>query len=122
LPLGDKFDLAQAFVDQARAFLTLGKVDRVVHSLDQALQREQEFPHVKTGAWSEFAMLIATERLRARFEDAIRVLQANQGILMFPVDQFQWHAAYALIMKELDDGEAAKAHARQALKDRATAP
>jgi hypothetical protein len=44
LALGDHFDIAQAFLDQAEAHLTLGAQEEALRSLENALQREREFP------------------------------------------------------------------------------
>jgi hypothetical protein len=42
--LGNHFDIAQAFLDQAEAHLTLGAQEEALRSLENALQREREFP------------------------------------------------------------------------------
>lgn len=95
---GDHFDKAQAFLDQAEAYCTLGDLDKAVQSLRNALQREREFPNVRTQAWSRYALLVAENRLTPLYDDALRVLRENPlRSDSFPVDGFRWNAACALI-------------------------
>ncbi len=95
---GNHFDLAQAFVDQAEAYLTLGDLDNAVASLKKALQREREFPNVLTQAWSRYALLVAEKRLAHHYDDALNVLRERPlSSSSFPVDGFRWNAACALI-------------------------
>src|SRR5215469_702284 len=61
--LGINFDMASAFLHQAEAYLTLGDQEEALRSLEKALQREREFPSVKTQAWSRFALLVAERKL-----------------------------------------------------------
>src|SRR5262252_2009580 len=44
--LGDDFDHAQAYVDRAEAYLTLGRVEDAFASYEAALKREEEFPNL----------------------------------------------------------------------------
>lgn len=96
--LGDHFDKAQACLDQAEAYLTLGAQEEALQSLRNALQREREFPSVKTQAWSRYALFVAQERLDHLYDDALQVLRENtRQSHSFPVDGFRWNAACALI-------------------------
>lgn len=114
--LGNDLDLAQAFVHQATAYIALGRTQDAIRSFHRAFAREREFPNVKTTAWSEFALLVATENLERHFEEALQVLEDHQSQVVFPVDVFMWHAANALIMAALGERELAQQHASRALE------
>jgi tetratricopeptide (TPR) repeat protein len=87
--LGVHFDWAQAFVDAATAHLSLGQTDEAIRSLRSALEREHQFPNVITTAWSEFALLVATQNLEPHFGEALKVLAEHGTRFAFPVEEFQ---------------------------------
>jgi tetratricopeptide (TPR) repeat protein len=96
--LGNHFDMASAFLHQAEAHLTLGEQEEAVRSLEKALQRERDFPNVKTEAWSRFALLVGVKKLDHLYDRALQVLWENPlRSHSFPVDVFRWHASFALI-------------------------
>lgn len=96
--LGDHFDKAQAFLEQAKAHLALGRQEEALQSLNNALQREREFPNLKTQAWSCYTLLVAERRLDHLYDNALQVLRENPvKAVSFPVDGFLWNATFALI-------------------------
>ncbi|HXH50896.1 MAG TPA: hypothetical protein VNM47_16245 [Terriglobia bacterium] len=113
--LGEDIHLAQAFVEQAKAYVSLGRIEDAICFLEKALRREDQFPQVKTQAWSEFALLVATKNLTSYFPAALQVLSEHRLQLFFPVEKFMWHAANALIAAAQGDLDVAKGHAVKAL-------
>jgi tetratricopeptide (TPR) repeat protein len=114
--LGECLDRALAFFDQAESHLSLGATRDAIQSLQKALQRERQVPNVGTNAWSRYALLIATERLRDLYEDALKVLHERVERTTIPVEGFYWHAAYALINQDQGHVMVAKEHAAKALE------
>jgi tetratricopeptide (TPR) repeat protein len=114
--LPDDFEHAQAFVDQARAYQTLGQIEQAVKSYEAALAREAEFPNYLTNAYLQLPALIATEGLSERYDQALTILKQHQPRLTFPVDHFLWHASFALILSATGAYESAKGHAKLALE------
>lgn len=115
--LDDKFDWAQGYCDQAKAFLSLGRVDEAVVAYEKALDREMAFPNLQTQAYLDLPFLIVTRGLHERFDQAERILRDRQSRLTFPVERFTWHSALALIAKRRGDGAMASEHATLALKE-----
>lgn len=115
--LGDHFDWAQAFLDQSDAYRSLGQLRDAIHSLQKALEREREFPNLRTQAWSQYVVLVATERYDQLYDDALRVLEEHKpDATSFPIDDFLWNAAYALITEAQGQHRTAKQYAIKALE------
>jgi tetratricopeptide (TPR) repeat protein len=90
--------MAEAFLERARAHLAAGRQEEALQSLDNALQREREFPNVKTQAWSCYTLLVAQQKLDHLYDSALKVLRENPiKAVSFPVDGFLWNATFALI-------------------------
>jgi tetratricopeptide (TPR) repeat protein len=114
--LGDDFDHAQAYVDQATAYRSLGQPADAVNSYEQALRREAEFPKLQTQAYLELPFFIATTPIPEKFDQARSLLDEFRARLMFPVDVFRWNAAYALILAARSQESEASAYAQAALE------
>jgi tetratricopeptide (TPR) repeat protein len=115
--IGEKVLWAQAYCDQARAFLALGRLDDAITSYEKALEREAEFPNVITQAYIELPFLIAIRHLGERFDRAAQILQDNESRPTFTVERFKWHAAAALIANRRGDNVSASEHASRALAE-----
>jgi hypothetical protein len=112
---GEHFDMAQAHVDRATAYLCLGQWASAVLAYEAALAREASHPHSQTQACLELPFLIAKERLSQHYDRAIALLEIHKKRLTFPVDRFRWNCAVALIRSEQGDRHAAQQSARVAL-------
>ena len=95
--LGNKFDYAQAYVDQATAYLAMGELEKAIDAYEAALTREAEFPNAQTQAKIELPFLIALHEIERLYDRALDLLEMAKLELVFPVDHFRWHAANAFI-------------------------
>lgn len=100
----------------ARAKLLLGDTGGALRAFKDVLSLERACPGFKTNAFVEYPLLVATERVRGEFAEAVSVLNERAADCAFPVHRFMWHAAYALILMETAATDEAKTHAREALK------
>ena len=118
----DRFDEAQAFVDRATALTALGRLDDAVAAYEDALRSESKTPNLRTQAGIELPYLVATGSLAKYYDRALRVLKKNLSRIAFPVEEFKWNAAQALIAaaqkREAEAYEFAKCAFDAASKDR----
>ncbi|MBY0423476.1 MAG: hypothetical protein K2Q06_14310 [Parvularculaceae bacterium] len=101
--LGNKFDNARAYDDQATAYLALGNIEAAITAYEASLARQAEFPQLRTQSYLWLPLLIVTRSLKARFDQAMSILEANRDQAMFPVDRFHWNALRAIILTESGD-------------------
>lgn len=113
--LDDDFDHAQAYCDMASAFLAQGEAQKAVRSYAKALEREAEFPKLKTDAYILYPLTIVENKMSNLYQSANEILNAHKDRLMFPIDHFRWHAAKAIINADSGDKELASSHAASAL-------
>ena len=113
--IGDNFDAAQAHVDRATAFLSLGQMEDALTSYESALSVEAKRPNYQTQASLDLPFVIACQGIVARYEQALDLLDRHQSRLSFPVEYFRWHTARALITSAVGVTAEAKAQARLAL-------
>jgi tetratricopeptide (TPR) repeat protein len=114
--LNDHSEDASAYTVQATAFLTQGRVEDAVESYRATLSREAEFPNLVTQAYLDLPYLIATLRIRDKYDEAVSLLDRHKSRLMFPVDHFRWHAATSLIAAARGNLRTAKDHAKYAIE------
>ena len=112
----DLFDAAQAHVDRARAFVALGDLDAAMSSYEDALQREREFPRLRTTAYTDYACLVANHHVASRYSRALEVLNARPEEPLFPLERYRKHGARALLLLDLGRDEEAVRAAESAME------
>jgi hypothetical protein len=110
-------DIALCHWQLARCHLVLDDVDSALREFELALEREQEVPKYLTGAWSDFAQLVVTRKLREHYGDVRRLLQNRDKFFIYPADRFVAHACLALIARENGAKGVAREEAEQALAE-----
>lgn len=111
----DDFDHAQAYVARATAYLSEGKIDQAIASYEAALQREDQFPNLRTQAFIELPYLVAVGGIANYYVRAVEILNTHQERLMFAVDHFKWNAAQAFIAHACGRETSGKSFAKAAL-------
>jgi hypothetical protein len=101
----------------ARCHLLLDDVDGALKQFELALDREKDVPKYLTGAWSDFAQLVVTRKLREYYGEVRRLLQARDKFFIYPADRFVAHACLALIAGENGSKAVAREEAEQALAE-----
>jgi hypothetical protein len=104
--LANNFDHAQAYVDQATAYIALGEIGAAIHSYRAALAREQQFPSSLTMAYLDLPFLIATQGIAEQFDEALGILSLARTRIRFPIEHFKYHAAHAFILANSDHAAA----------------
>lgn len=106
---------AQAHVDRATAYLSLGQVEGALGSYEAALSVEARRPNSLTQAYLDLPFVVACQGIVARYEQALDLLDRHRPRLTFPVDHFRWHTSRALISSAVGVTAEAQAQARLAL-------
>jgi tetratricopeptide (TPR) repeat protein len=114
--LGADSSEAEAHFYRARAHVALRDMDAAATAYEAVLAREEAFPNFRTWAFHELPVLIATERMSARYDRAIEVLMKHKEWLTFPVQSYQYHGALALILHAQGRTVEAENEAKQALE------
>lgn len=112
----DRFDEAQAYVDRATALIALGRADEAVAAYEDALRAESRNPGLLTEAGFELPYLVAVTARVGHYDRALRVLERSSELMAFPVQQFKWNAAQALIAGARKQMSEAREFAKRALE------
>ena len=112
--LGEHFDMAQAYVDRANAYLELGDIEAAFSAYEAALVRERVFPRLITNARTDYPYLVALLRAEHRYPSALAIIHAFPQPSEFPAHRFKLHAAAAMILADTDRAASCR-HAREAI-------
>jgi len=110
-------DIALCRWQRARCLLILKNEEGALKEFDAALNRERAFPRALTGAWSDFAQLVVSRKLRERYGDVRRLLEEREKYFIYPADRFVAHACRALIARENGSKSLAREEAERALAE-----
>jgi len=113
----EDFHDMRALLARANAYLTLKDLSKAVETYKAVLAREEAFPQNRSNTYVELPYLIAKNRIADEYEFALDLLQGHADEPAFPLDRFWWHASRALILAEQGHEQAAKEHARYAIKE-----
>jgi len=113
--LGEHFDIAQAFVDKARALKAEDDLEGALQAYEAAIEREKSHPNLITQAYLDFACLIADTNFDSLYYRALEVLDTHRTRPMFPVDRYRASGARALLLHSLGLEEEARSDATLAM-------
>jgi hypothetical protein len=110
-------DIALCHWQRARCSLLLKDEAGALKEFELALRRERDYPRALTGAWSDFAQLVVSRKLREHYGEVRRLLQEREKYFIYPADRFVAHACRALIARENGSKAAAREEADRALAE-----
>ncbi|MGN6727140.1 MAG: hypothetical protein ACTHLZ_14560 [Tepidisphaeraceae bacterium] len=115
----DRSQIASARKQRAECLLSLSRIPEAVDEYRRSLEAERAIPTVKTGAWLDFACLIAFHGMSQLYDEAANVLDEFSAVsaLIFPLQRFQYAAARAFLADARGDTDDARAFAKAALDE-----
>jgi hypothetical protein len=107
----------QALCTIARASTTVKDVDGAIDAYRRAIEAER-FGGIRCRAYLEFAWFATTRGLSDLFDEVLAAIENSfqPNDLIFPITQYKYFAAIALISDALGDSENASRMARNALQ------
>jgi hypothetical protein len=102
---------------QAQCLIRTERLDAGLTQYDAAFTAQRLVPNVRCGVHLEFAWLIAVRRIAERYPDAVERLEefTDTSDLLWPINQYRYFGALALISDALGDRDGARRWAGDAL-------
>lgn len=116
IALDDEFHLNRANCYLAMAHVALGDIDAALAAYEAALEAQVRLPNFQTGAALDHAFIVAYFSRSERYSAVLPVLEAVQPSIFANTD-FQVHAAHALILGDIGQGDEARVKAIAALAE-----
>ncbi|TVP68824.1 MAG: hypothetical protein EA339_15560 [Rhodobacteraceae bacterium] len=113
--LGDDLHMAQAYVQRARALTALGRIEDALLSYDAAIERERQYPQVKTTALLDYVGLIVKAKIDQMFSPALKLLDEHGDSWVFPVERYRADGARALLLEHFGRHKEAQVAATSAM-------
>lgn len=113
----DPLFASTAFRTKARALMRLEQWEEAFQAFEDALAARRAMPNVIDNTWLEYPLTVARRQARDRYQRALDVLNEfiSPTALVFPIQEFQYFAALALITSDRGDRTGAARWARNAL-------
>jgi hypothetical protein len=108
---------AQVYTTIARALELKGDCSGVLDAYRSAIEEETLRPNVRCLAYVDFAWFVSTRDVREAYDEVMAVMETSlqEEDLVFPMTQYKYFGALALISSALGDTEHASRMARNAL-------
>ncbi len=110
-------NLAQAQLQRAESLLATGKDDDAIDAFRASLDAERARPNVQTEAWLLYPWFIVETRNVQLYHEAHDILREFSKLRSpsFPVSDYRFHCAKALLLAHEGHQAQAKTHAQHAL-------
>jgi len=117
----DSIDIAQGHAQKADSLVRLGQTETAVEEYRAALQRERDFPNVRTSAWLDLGWFVVEKQLTGLYDEVMRVVDEfrDVGGLRFPVMEYRCAAIQALLADARGEKTQAREFAKTALGEAA---
>jgi tetratricopeptide (TPR) repeat protein len=114
----EKIELAMAYHQRATCLESLGQVDEAIIAYRNSFEAERQQPNVVTYAVLEFGMFAIRHNRPDLYQEVLSVLHelAEESDMIFPAQQYLFHAITAIIADEFELKQAAKVHAKRAIE------
>ena len=86
----DSIEIAQAHAQKADSLAELGQTEAAIEEYRTALQRQRDFPNVRTNAWLVFEWFVVEKQLTRLYGEVARVLEEfrDEGGLRLPAIEY----------------------------------
>lgn len=104
----DTTEFAIAHVQKARCFELLGNFESAVNAYREGIEAERMYPNSRANAGLYFAWFVVRHKLKEIYDEALKILAVHEIGLSFPIEQFKFFSALAIIafhMKRIDEAQ-----------------
>jgi tetratricopeptide (TPR) repeat protein len=108
-------ELAMAYLQRAQCLENTGHIDDATQAFLSSLSAEKAYPNVKTNAPIEFAMFVLHHNLKQHYDTTLSSLEGIEVQNLFPISQYQFNLAHAILLAEKGKADIARLYAQKAL-------
>jgi len=114
---GEGIGAAQMHAATAQAFTTLSDTAAALDAYRRAIESERKHPNVRGYHYLAFAWFAATHGMTTQYDEVLAAMEQNKEDrdLIFPINQYRYFGALAMIAADVGDIDQAKRIAKNAL-------